>query len=891
MDADQWLKDLNVEAEAAFQGRQRENSQANDLHESTSLSDSSSCSQSETEMSSVDDDDNLPVHGPVNICDCGPTIEEHRAHVARGLDHLHSTSTRDQCARKFQEYKEFAREVMKNEEITVEGALKFLQFQAHREIRVTKETPEEALEREAAGQKRKRKSKRMKKTNNTKAAKCNFKIEDCIQVMDHIQKDVVGVEPENWVKKNRLGSVAKHHQALLRHCSDEVRVAIRANQAAKTLVDNVHRRTKMAKVEFDDDCLDKIAEKFECPELCKLSEGHFWDENKSKADWKNLTTSLRNRHTFLMSVQTCTRHEATLSCMLQAFDVAEIPLSDELEPHKLLTRNICKGKINQGDSATTIQAKSMRHRDPKFCEQGALAMCLFARFRIHDEEFDLSDNCNWLKVRTTVAVDNNARQFDKSRFKCMTAGTHCDKLAIMFQHFGHNISHVMHFGRSCAPVLLEFAEVMTALIEQLGNWRHTVCDKWCSLNLPWEALRAAAGFRKEKGFCRLARNKVPVPAELRKSVFPNVERARQKFELLSTEEQCCLPVATEFLAVMDHSAEVFVQDICQMRCEGRDSHQLHTDPFFEDPRFLQCEESFKESFRCHSDPADDPALDPVRKAAPLMGHHLGDLKVITHQGFQSSGSQVTALNSQNETLCAAMVNQTQLTEHICHVIGSAATAAHAAHTHAPSPVAAALAAPTTSPCMPATTSPSVTTATAEPMEPTAPEHPTRNEEGPLFPEFDRLCHESIEQTCNDWFGEGDSPCTSHGGIKTLCDNKAWRKSSGKVPGKREADKKMLQKMKRTGGCIECAMDSGKTKEEVASQLREMTAKSPKSKEALAGIDALLKNEFAEKQQVCTCNMCHLKDQVMNLQKVHIEWTATISLHSSKLSPQAGVFVV
>jgi hypothetical protein len=344
-----------------------------------------------------------------------------------------------------------------------------------------------------------------------------------------------------------------------------VAFAIRHCSAITTLVDNVHCQTKMAKVLFDNDCLNKITEKFQYPELYKLTEGHFWDENKGTSNWKNLATSFCNRYTFLMSVQTCTRHEATLSCMLQAFEIAKIHLKGELEPYSILVRNIYKGKTNQNHSATVIQAKSIRHRDPKFCEQGALALYLFARFQVHDEEFDLSDNTKWLKVRTTVAVNNNKKQFASSRFRPMSPSTYYDKLAQVFQLFGYNVSHVIHFGRSCTPVLLEFAEVLTSLIEQLGNWQHTTYSKSYSLNLPWEAMRAAAGFDKDKGWYRLPHNQLPVPIELRRLVFPNVEKARQLFRQLPREQQYCLPMAEKFLNVMDHLAEVFVQDVCQMR--------------------------------------------------------------------------------------------------------------------------------------------------------------------------------------------------------------------------------------------------------------------------------------------------------------------------------------
>ena len=827
MVAHQWLVEAVGAADQNWRLRQQPDSPQNVAEEgeasSSECSDTSSCS----DMSSSTDE--------LDLANYGPTLEEHQAHVAMGLAHLGSTSTKEQYERKYQEYKEFAKVVFKDEEITVERTLKFLQFQAHREMRVAKQTPDEAVEK--AGKKRKYKSKRMKKSDKTKAAKYVFKKQDYIKVMDHIRKNVVGVEPENWVTKNRLNSIEKYRQALLRFASDEVKTAIRACSAITTLVDNVNRRTKMAKVEFDDDCLNKITEKFKYPELYKLTEGFLWDENKTTSNWKSLATSFRNRKTFLESVQTCTRHEATLSSMLQAYEIVRKKLDDELEEYSILVRNIYKGKTNQNDSATVLQAKSIRHLDPKFCEQGALAIYLFARFRVHDEEFDLSNNSNWLKVRTTVALNNNKKQFEKSRFQPMSQSTYYDKLAIIFQHFGYHVTHVVHFGRSCAPVLLEFAEVMTVLIEQLGNWQHTTYNKSYSLNLPWDALRAAAGGRKEKGFYRLPRNQLEVPVALKRFVFPNVERARQKFEQLSKERRYCLPMATKFLSVMDHLAGVFVQDICQMRFQGRDTHQLYTDPFFQNPLFQDYERRFREVFVFHSDPRNDPTIDPIRRAAPLMGHHLGDLKGITYQGFESLNRQVGNLHQQNESLCAAMNYQVQLSQHMYKVIGSAVNAAHAAHTHSilpPLPNITPKASPTAPPNCNKVTPPKRQEANVNVTAASA------------YPEFDRLCYEAIEQIHDDWFGEGTSAYVSHGGIKSLYDNKEWRKSLGSNASKREADKKMLQKMKRIGDYMENRMNDGETKDQVTHHMRTLLQASPKSKETLTGIDKLLKDE-AEKE--------------------------------------------
>ena len=837
MVASPWLVNAHDAAEERLRLRQEQQQPPRILPQPDCSSDGE-CSDCSEENNSSD----MSTNG-FNLSEYGPTIEEHRACIASQLDGLGSKSTKNQYGRKLEEYQEFSKTVFGDDEIAVDRVLKFLQFQAHREVRVKKDPQQEPIEA-IVGQKRKRKSTRVKKTDNTKASKYVFKIEDYTKVMDHIQKDIAGLGPENWIIKNRLHSISKYYQALLRHASDEVRLAMQNNKAITTLVENVQRRTKMIKVHFDEDCLNKITEKFKYPQLYKLSEGYFWDEHKSRSNWKNLTTCFRNRYNFLSSVQTCTRHEATLSSMLQAFEIVEYQMADELQPYHILVRNIYKGKTNQEDSATVLQAKSIRHRDPKFCEQGALAIFLFARFRVHDEEFDLDHNSKWLKVRVTVPVNNNKKQFDVSRCSLMTPGPYYEKLNKVFHYFGYNTSHVIHFGRSCAPVLLEFAEVMTSSIEQLGNWRHDTYNKSYSLNLPWDALRAAAGFKKEKGFYRLPRSKLPVPEGLRKLVFPNVERAKQNFLNLPKQQQYCLPMATKFLTVIEHLAGVFVQDICQLRYEGRDTHQLYKDPFFQHPLFVSYEARFRITFAEENNPRNDPTIDPIKKAAPLMGHHLGDLKGITYHGFNSIDRQLSCLHQQNELMHATMTRQLHVSQHIQRVIGSAVTAAHAAHTNADlmdSPTIPQVGSPANA-C-----SPPITRHFFGGVTP-SPQQRTQTEDNPCptqCPVFDRLCYESIEQMHNDWFGTDNSPYCSHGGIKGLYNNKQWRKSLGSEANKREADKKMLQKMKRIGDYFEKEMSNGKTMEEIAAFLRELISKSPKTKETLTGIDSLLKNRYKD----------------------------------------------
>ena len=129
--------------------------------------------------------------------------------------------------------------------------------------------------------------------------------------------------------------------------------------------------------------------------------------------------------------------------MLSSFEIVEKHLEDELEPCSVLVHNIHKGKTNQNDSATVLQAKSIHHRDPKFCKQGALAAYLFARACVHDEEFDLTNNAGWFKVRTAVAVNNSKKQFAAADFWPMLASAHCTKLETKFQHLNCHVSFIL----------------------------------------------------------------------------------------------------------------------------------------------------------------------------------------------------------------------------------------------------------------------------------------------------------------------------------------------------------------------------------------------------------------------------------------------------------------
>ena len=819
------------------------------------------------------DKENVEGDNMEDLAGYGPSLQELGEHTRAQSKALGSKSTAKQYARLVEEYRQFSQRIFGDEEILVDRVFKFLLFQAHRSQRVQKGDDGEELAvvsddefarafgdgedrdgedrdaEECVRRPKKKRRKRMRKTTKGKATKYVFNVEDYKNVMDHIRDDIAGKDVSDWVHADRLKSIEKHYSALGNAASNEVSLQIKTNLEIKKLVDNVKRRAKMMKVEADSEELCRVTEKFRYPELYDKCEKMLWNEHQTKGNWKYLSSTLRTRYTFLMTTQTCTRHEASLTCMLSSFEVVTHHLRDELEPYQILVRNIYKGKNNQEDSATILQAKSIRHKLPQMCEQGALAIYLFVRFYVMEEEFDFSQNKFWQKVRTTPSLNMSRKKFkEEGRHNKMKSSTYYAKLDKVFEHFGFNHYHVLHFGRSCQPVLQELEGVLIAVIEQLGMWNVQVCQKHYSLNLPFEALRVAAGFRKERGFYRLPRTHLKVPQELKRLVYPTIEKSKAKFRAMSKAQQHVRQMAEKFLRVMDHLAEVFVQDICQLRLEGRDMHLLYQHRFFRTKEFLSYEAEFRHVFATATDPRNDPTIDPIKKVAPLMGHHLGDVKNIMNGGFVSVGRQLQQMGMQVNSIHSILAASTLFHQHFNHVFNGAVNA----HVNSPYLTPPNIVRPNTSNAVLPhnATSPQQPTQLAV-QPPVTPEGEVAEHSGddgdcpslpPSLPEFDRLGYNSLEQIYNDWFGKEDSLFPPHGGIKSLYDKKEFRKSLGSDANKRAADKKMLQKMRRIGEYISSNCNDQSDVQCVFQHLRSLLSKSSKKDETLTGIDQIITKE-------------------------------------------------
>ena len=293
---------------------------------------------------------------------------------------------------------------------------------------------------------------------------------------------------------------------------------------------------------------------------------------------------------------------------------------------------------------------------------------------------------------------------------------------------------------------------------------------------------------------------------------------------------------------MDYLSEVFIQDVCALRYEGRDDHMLYSHPLFRDPDFVNYETEFREKYVISTDPVNDPTLDPIKKAAPMMAHHLGNLSSFTHQGFKLQHQEMNSLRNQQQQFFQAMQThvaaQTQLSQQCWNVIGSALQAGYQAHLSSPLNKGHSIPAITPSPPQDTTPSPATTTATRTTALP-PPDSPDTLPETNGIPVFDRLAYDSVELIYKDWFGEGENAYREHGGVKSLYNNKLFRKNLGDDKKKRQSDKKMLQKMQHIGKYMEEMQKEGLTKNEIVHHIHHVVLGPTKSKPTLTGIDKAL----------------------------------------------------
>jgi hypothetical protein len=534
-------------------------------------------------------------------------------------------STADDYSKVVEEFKEYLEEVHGTKNMTIDHTFRYLFYVANRPKRSNGAVCSSSETGESL--------------QKVRRVRHKFDIKEYDTVMEKLANSPADTILPSTAEEPKLLTLSKHYYALLDYALDNIAEKMKHHSGMKKLRAGVIGWQKHNAELLFDEKINPQLEKFGYAELGASIEQHFWDkfkvDQRKTACLGSLCGALRNRYHLLTTIQTLARHDSCLHCKLSSFTIKEWTVPTEPQAYTVLFRNVtvAKNLARNQSKSTQMQTKSIRHKNPIMCEQGALAMFLFVRFLVTCEVFDLCDNESWFHVHTsTDCTPKGLRNFNP--FQNMSESTYYAALVKAFKAHGERPSHVRHFGRCAGAAFLELMEVSLELIRMLGNWLENIHEMHYSLKIGWEALRVAAGFPKEQGSYYVPRSKVEVPQELKDLVFPHFKVAKDQFLELPQPEQISRKTSRQFIDVMDYLSEVFVQDVCALLLT--DSHKdnwLFTLPFFQEPLFLQYREKFEREMVHLTDPMNDPTIDPIKKAAPLIGNHIAGIHTQQqHQG-------------------------------------------------------------------------------------------------------------------------------------------------------------------------------------------------------------------------------------------------------------------
>jgi hypothetical protein len=285
-----------------------------------------------------------------------------------------------------------------------------------------------------------------------------------------VSKTIDAQEEEVLKEQDLVESINKHYFALLEHAPEKVKEKMRIHQGMKNLWKEVIGRQKHIQQTAFKEKVNPQLEKFNYKDYAQLAEKAFWNQQHKAKNLSSLAIALRHRYHLLTTCQTLAQHESCISDKLSNFTLVYWKMEGEQAEYPVLFRNIevAKNCSKKAGKNTTIQCKSIRHKNVLMCEQGALAMYLHARFALTEEEFDFSHGSNWFNILTTVDVSpKGLSQFDNT--KTMTTQAFYDALVKVFVLLGVKPHHVIYFGRCMGSALLELCEVPDFQICALGN--------------------------------------------------------------------------------------------------------------------------------------------------------------------------------------------------------------------------------------------------------------------------------------------------------------------------------------------------------------------------------------------------------------------------------------
>jgi len=272
--------------------------------------------------------------------------------------------------------------------------------------------------------------------------------------------------------------------------------------------------------------------------------------------------SLRTRVDLLFGHYYLLRGENRRKIELADLSLLEYPAVEGPTRCCCLVSLLQDGKMNK--TARKEFMGALRHKDPLFCTQGALAQLLFHRWHIAGEAApSFQRRSDWYRIKVLVGQDREQE---------LSYPTQLQETWRVFGAAGVVSSKKTHLPRRVGAQSAETYGTSLAQISQAGRWNQSVLCQAYLTHLPREFLRVVAGFSTASGDYFLARAAHEPPYALQKQVWPWIEAWEPRFE--ARARRCSWAeggldeddlAADGFLKLLRHLRVVLLQDLAVLQ--------------------------------------------------------------------------------------------------------------------------------------------------------------------------------------------------------------------------------------------------------------------------------------------------------------------------------------
>lgn len=234
----------------------------------------------------------------------------------------------------------------------------------------------------------------------------------------------------------------------------------------------------------------------------------------------HMPQNLRTRADLLLGHYYLLRGENRRKMEIADLSLLDYPQSEGPTACGCLVSLLRDGKLNK--TARKEFMGALRHKDPLFCTQGALAQLFFWRWHVIGEAPpSFRQRRDWYRVKVLVGRDREQE---------LSYPTQLQDTWRIFGAAGLVSSKKTHLPRRVGAQDAETHGSSLAQISQAGRWNQSVLCQAYLTHLPRQFMRIVTGFSASAGDYFLARAAHDPPAILQRQLWPWIEEWEPRFE-------------------------------------------------------------------------------------------------------------------------------------------------------------------------------------------------------------------------------------------------------------------------------------------------------------------------------------------------------------------------